>query len=270
MSVKNKKYQNMLDLAENTSSLLNASTPFSISEAYRAARTNIGFVLPEEGCKCIALSSPSPSEGKTTNCLNLAITFGMTGAKVLIVDVDLRRPRIHKLLSLKQKPGVTNILGGFCQIKEGIKNTLYKNVDAITSGDIPPNPAELLASNRMEQLISVLKEYYDYIFFDCPPINVVTDATVMSKYMNGVILVVRQGVTTLDTTSRAVESLTFAGAKILGFLFNDVGKNANSYRYKYKYRDKYGYSYKSGYGYGYYTDNVKDTTKSQEAVGEES
>lgn len=257
----------MLDIADNSSSILNATTPFSISEAYRATRTNIGFVLTDEGCKCIAVTSPSPSEGKTTNCLNIAITFGLTGAKVLIVDADLRRPRINRLLNLKQKPGVTNILGGFCQIKEGIKSTQYKNVDAITSGDIPPNPAELLASKRMEQLIEVLKEYYDYIFFDCPPVNVVTDATVMSKYVNGVIIVVRQGATTLDTTNKAVESLTFAGAKILGFIFNDVSKTGSAYRYKYKYKDKYGYSYKSGYGS--YSYAYKEPNQDQDTVSEQ-
>ena len=229
--------------------VLSKETGFKVREAYKSLRTNVIFSLPQEGCKKICVTSSIASEGKSTNCLNLAITFAETGAKVLIIDCDLRRPNISKLLGKKSFPGLSNVLVGLNKLDEVIEDSGYKNLDVICSGNIPPNPAELLGSDRMENVIEELSQKYDYIFFDTAPVNMVTDTTILAKWMSGIILVVLYNSTDKDTIEESIKQLEFVGAKILGFVLNGVvyGNNG-TYNYKrkmYKYRDYGSYEKKS-------------------------
>ena len=247
--------------------VLSADTTFQVREAYKTLRTNVIFSLPQEGCKRICVTSSIASEGKSTNCLNLAITFAETGAKVLIIDCDLRRPNISKLLGKKSYPGLSNVLVGLNKIDEVIQDSGYKNLDVIFSGNIPPNPAELLGSDRMGEVIEELSEKYDYIFFDTAPVNIVTDTTIIAKWMSGIIMVVLYNSTDKDTIEESIKQLEFVGGKILGFVLNGVvyGNNGSyKYNYKrsnYKYR-RYNYrSYGSYGGYGSSKSSSEDVKK---------
>lgn len=246
--------------ARRINTLINEKTEFAVREAYNAARTNIIYSLGGEknGGKKILITSASPHEGKTTTCLNLAITFAQLEKKVVIIDADLRKPRTYRHLSIDRENGLSDLLCGLITIDKAIKHCPEHRIDCITSGQIPPNPAELLASKEMEQVLDKLSEMYDYIFIDTPPVTVVTEAAAMAKNASGVILVVRQNNTIHESIQRARENLQLANAKILGYILNDIDPNAYSYgsyaKYGYKrknYRYGYGYGKSGGYGYGY-------------------
>ncbi len=238
--------------------LLTDDTAFIVKEAYKTARTNIRFSLSsEKGCKKIIITSASPHEGKTTTCLNLAIAFAQTDAKVLIIDADLRKPRIYRHLSIERENGLSDLLCGLIDKETAIKHCAEHKIDCITSGQIPPNPAELLSSPEMEQLLDELGKDYDYIFIDTPPVTVVTEAAAMAKCASGVLLVIRQNNTIFESIDRARNSLKMANAKILGYILNDVSAGSygygtyNKYGHRKKYNYGYGYDYGYGYGYGY-------------------
>lgn len=232
--------------------VLSPDTTFQVREAYKTLRTNVIFSLPQEGCKKICVTSSIASEGKSTNCLNLAITFAETGAKVLIIDCDLRRPNVSKLLGRKSYPGLSNVLVGLNKLEDVISDSGYKNLDVIFSGNIPPNPAELLGSDKMGDIIDELSKKYDYIFFDTAPVNIVTDTTILAKWMSGIIMVVLYNSTDKDTIEESIKQLEFVGAKILGFVLNGVvyGNNG-SYKYNYK-RSNYKYRRYNYRNYGSY------------------
>ncbi len=255
--------------------VLSSETTFQVREAYKTLRTNVIFSLPQEGCKRICVTSSIASEGKSTNCLNLAITFAETGAKVLIIDCDLRRPNISRLLDKKGTPGLSNALVGLNSLEEVINDSGYTNLDVIFSGSIPPNPAELLGSDRMGEIIEELSKKYDYIFFDTAPVNIVTDTAIIAKWMSGVIMIVLYNSTDKDTIEEALKQLDFANAKILGFVLNGVVYGSNgSYKYNYKrytYKDKrYAGDYRRGrYGrYGHYSHYGHDKHHSSESGSE--
>jgi len=247
----NKKIKNInissdtSDALERKSSekrILNPQTSFEIIEAYKATRTNVMFSLnSEKGCKKVVITSPTSGEGKTTTCINLACTFAETGAKVLIIDSDLRAPRLHKYLKLQNEKGLSNVLAGFNEVGDCIVETERENLDCLTSGPIPPNPVELVSAESMKDLMENLSQKYDYIFVDTPPLNIVTEALILSKYATGVILVTRQKYTMYKMVERAINSLKFANARIIGFVMNDVEDN------KYVYG---GYKVNGGYRYG--------------------
>lgn len=245
-------------LKESQESILHKKTPFVIQEAYRTARTNIIFSLSGEKGKCkkICITSANAGEGKTTTSLNMAITFAQTGSRVLLIDCDLRKPRIHQYLGVVKNDGLTTILSGQKEFEDVVFHNLRPGLDCITSGSIPPNPAELLASDNMSKLLSDLSEIYDYILLDTPPVTVVTDAVSLSQVVSGVMVVVREGYTNHESIEQALKLLKIANAKILGFFINDVdvsGINYGSYRGSYSkiYGRRYGKHYNYGYGYGY-------------------
>lgn len=241
------------DIQKEQRYILGSKSAFYTREAYKTLRTNVTFSLTEEGCKVIAVTSAMASEGKSITVLNLAISFAETGQRVLLIDGDLRRPNQARLLSLKAKPGLSNVLVNLSAPAEAVRHTDRAGLDVLLSGDIPPNPTELLGSERMGQLVEELKGQYDYIFMDTPPVNVVADATILSKYTSGMLFIVLQGASEKDPVVDAVAHLEFAGAKLLGFILNGV-RNEGGGRYgygKYK-RGKYAYyKNKHGYGYGY-------------------
>lgn len=229
--------------------ILSQKTPFSTLEEYKALRTNIIFSLPDEKCKVIGMTSANSREGKSINCLNLAITFAQTNAKVLLLDCDLRLPKQSRLLEIEAVPGISNVLIGMNTLSESIRKTRFECMDVLPSGDIPPNPSELLGCEKMGRVIEELKNSYDYIFVDLPPINVVADAAVMSKYLSGIVLVVRSGSSKKEEEVRAITQLEFVHANLLGILLNFAVGNGSGEKYK---GSKYGYQkYYRQYSYGY-------------------
>ncbi len=248
--------------------ILNSRSSFHVREAYKTLRTNLIFSLPSDDCKKLVVTSALASEGKSTNCLNLAITFAEMDAKVLIIDCDLRRPNLARLLDVQNAPGLSNYLVGLNSLDEVIHKSTYNNLSYITAGNIPPNPVELLGSGNMEKLVAKLEEKFDYIFFDTPPINLVIDTALISKYAHGVIMIVLQNSTDKEAIRYSLNQLNFVGSKILGFVMNGVVfsnsgsfKNVNKRKYYRYFSSKgkkksgkgiYG-SYRSGYGgYGGY------------------
>ncbi len=241
------------NVEENSKRILSKESSFDIHESYKELRTNIIFSLPGSGCKVISVTSGIASEGKSTTCFNVAITFAETGAKVIVVDCDLRRPNVANLLQIKKDKGLSNVLINDCKLEDAIISTDYKNLDTLIAGNIPPNPAELLSSAPMKELMDTLKNKYDYIFLDTPPVNVVTDASLLTTLVDGYIIVVKQYRAEKSALVETVRKLNFVDAKILGFILNGVRYTKIGYG-KYGY-GKYGYG-KYGYGkYGRYYSN---------------
>ena len=241
-------------LKKSQEAILNKKTPFVIQEAYRTARTNIIFSLADssEKCKVLCITSSNAGEGKTTTSLNLAITFAQTGSKVLLIDADLRKPRIHQYLGVVKSDGLTTVLSKQKEFEDVVYHNLRPGLDCMTSGSIPPNPAELLGSESMEKLLDKLKLQYDYILIDTPPVTVVTDAVALSGYVSGIMLIVREGFTNYESIDQALSLLNIAKAKLIGFFINDIDAMSMNYG---SYRSGYGKGYKTkydnGYGYGY-------------------
>ena len=230
--------------------LLSDESPFNITEAYKTTRTNIMFTLAGvEGCKTIIITSSIPGEGKTLSSINTAITFAQTGAKVLLIDCDLRKSKIHKYMQSDNKKGLSNILGSFDSLEDCLKHNEKCGIDYITTGQTPPNPIELLSSSKMEEMLQDLQQKYDYIFLDTPPVNVVADTTAISNLATGILFVVRHKYTTQDMIYKAISSLEFVNAKVLGFLLNDVDLSTYSYTAKTKFGN---YRYKNYYSYSNY------------------
>jgi capsular exopolysaccharide synthesis family protein len=232
-------------LFKSTKSLSNMSegfheeTKFIITEAYKSLRTNLRFTLRKTGCKKIMINSPMPQDGKSTISMNLAIVMAQTGAKVLLLDCDLRKGKIHKLLHLKGAPGITDILSGIKSEKELIQNTTYENLQVITMGSLPPNPSELLASVQMEELLANLEKSFDYIIIDSPPVNVVSDSLCLGKLVDGVIVVVIENASTYPLVTNAVSKYKFADIKVLGFVLNKIRMNqGNKSKSNYYYSSK--------------------------------
>ncbi len=250
---KKKPAQEKKDVRRN---IITANTHFSVTEAYKAARTNIMFTTAsEKGCKKIIITSSVAKEGKSTTSTNLAITFAQTGARTLIIEADLRRPKLHQYLNLPNETGMAEYLGGFIEDPhEIIQHVDTYNLDCITGGHIPPNPSELLISSAMEKMLEIFAEEYDYIFIDSPPVNVVTDPVSVAKLMTGAVIVVRQNYTTSESLRQAIAALEFGKIKILGYILNNSAdmRDYAYNRYKYKYGYRYGgkqYSYRSSHSH---------------------
>ncbi len=195
----------------------------SLCEALKAARTNIMYTLAEiKGCKTVMVTSAFSAEGKTTTCINIAATLSQVRERVLLVDADLRRPRIHTYLEVKNKEGLANHLGGFAIIESIINRMEGFGFDYITAGSIPPNPAELLSSKKFASFLDAVKEKYDYIIIDTPPVNAVADALSVAAGAENVLLVCRCGISITQEVKKAVSALEFAQVKILGFITIDA------------------------------------------------
>lgn len=213
----------------------------TLSEALKSARINLMYALSdeEESTKTLLITSAFSAEGKTTTSINLAATLALTEKKVLLIDSDLRNPRIHRYLDVKNKEGLANHLGGFSSIKEIINTMDGFDFDYITAGNIPPNPAELLSSNKFSNFVEEVKKKYDYIIFDTPPVNAVADALSVVACVKNVVLVCRCGVSITKEVKKAIAALEFAQAKILGFITIDPdNKKIDNYE---KYSGYYSY-----------------------------
>lgn len=214
--------------------ILNKNSSFLVQEAYKTLRTNVRFFLNGKNCKKLCITSGMAGEGKSITLINLAISFAEAGNKVLVIDCDLRRPAMARLLVEKAAPGLSGVLAGMEDLEEAIRKDMYPNLDILLSGEIPPNPSELLGSEKMRTLIEEMSGKYDYILVDTPPVNVVSDACVVANLLDGVLLLVRKDRSRKDEVKRSVDSLRLTGAKILGFVLNGVTVDGKSYGYEYK------------------------------------
>lgn len=238
----NKKESKKAELNKSFSErLLSDDTPFAITEAYNTARTNIMFAASTADRKIIAVTSSNPAEGKSTTCSNFAISFANAGYKVLLVECDLRKPTMAKNFNLKVNNGLSAILGGFCSVNEALIKNVVEGLDIITAGDIPPNPSELLGSEAMKLFLNASLEFYDYIFLDTPPVNVVTDSQLLNDIIAGIVFVVRENSTTHPDVQAALEKIKLANGKPFGFVktFCLRGKSR-------RYGKKYAYAYEYG------------------------
>lgn len=222
---------------------LTQSIPFRIVEAYKNVRTSLLFSLAPASQKSIVVSSAEPDTGKSTTCSNLAITMSQTGARVLLIDADMRKPVQHKIFQVNNTTGLSELLGGFAKLNDVIHSDVASKLDLITAGPIPPNPSELLGSESMEKLLEVLSEHYDYIFIDTPPINVVADSLLLCGKTAGTLLVARQKQTTYDELDKTIDSIKNIDGNILGVVITDVKEQEKSYGYYNKSYKSYDYRY---------------------------
>ncbi|MBR2100742.1 MAG: CpsD/CapB family tyrosine-protein kinase, partial [Eubacterium sp.] len=207
---------------------INPTLKFRVEEAYKGIRANIMFSIMKKGCKTIVVTSSVAGEGKTTTTINLAITFAQAGQKVLLIDADLRKPKVHHYFSIPNAPGLTNYLGSSVidsttekvDLFKVVHPTEFENLSIICSGTIPPNPAELLGSEPMTDFLSEISNDFDYIIIDTPPINIVSDALPLIRESDGVVLVVKYNQSTHPDVERALGTLEFIDAKIIGFIVN--------------------------------------------------
>ena len=225
------KKKDLYQLSAVESNVFDKNNFFYAKEAFRSIRTNLNFSILKEGSKRIVISSPSPSEGKTTTAANLAISMAQTENRVLLIDTDLRKPRIHVMFGLPASPGVTNVLGRLASLADAIKHTKHQNLDVLCAGDKVVNPAEMVSSEVMTQMLDQLSKVYDYIFIDTPPLNVVSDAIPLVKQSDGIVIVVRHMVSTITELDKAIHSLQFVEANILGVILNDAKTDAEGNKY---------------------------------------
>ena len=209
------------------------------AEAYRMLNTNIQFGEVDKPIRTLLITSSAPGEGKSITAANLGITMAQSGERVLLVDTDMRKPMLHRLFRLERQPGLTDFFLGEAEMQDIMKNTQIDNLSIITSGATPPNAPQLLASQKMKELIEELKGQFDIIVFDSPPVTVVTDPVVLGSNLDAVCLVIEAEGTNRDIALKAKEILTNVNANLFGVILNkvDVRKGYGYYYYYYYYHD---------------------------------
>lgn len=228
--------------------ILSENAPFSYVEAFKTLRTNVEFVSSVNEAKCIMITSAIPEESKSTTAMNLAMSLAGNGRSVVLVECDLRKPILRKYMKLDRvaidsdKKGLSSILAGDASLGECVFRVKKYNFSVILAGDLPPNPSELLNHGRMKAMINVLKEKFDYVILDAPPITVVTDAAVVGRVADGALLVVRSKYASTKTVLMAKQRLEDVNIKILGTVITRFDVKKSGWRT--------GYDYK-GYEYGY-------------------
>jgi capsular exopolysaccharide synthesis family protein len=220
--------------------------PHDFGEAFRSLRTSLVFTSRSDGARLIGVTSTQPLEGKTTTACNLAMVLAYGGARVLLIDADMRRPGLHRTLGMPNELGLSHVLSGQARIREVVQRTHDPNLLAITAGKTPPNPSELLASERMQQMLANLAAGpFDWVIVDTPPVLAVTDAVILAPHLSGIAFVIGAEMTRRAHAERAMETLQTSGRqRIVGVVLNRVDFDRN----KYYYSRYYGYQYKSYYG----------------------
>jgi len=241
--IKNHK-RNVANDAEKSKNVLSSDSKFAIVEGYKIARTNLVFSLTTQENNCVAITSWSKGEGKSTATVNLAISFAKMGKRVLLIDTDLRRPNLHNLLKLKNDTGLSEVIGKFGDFQAAVHREVIPCLDVLTSGAIPPNPSELLASSTFSDLLKQEKEEYDYVILDTPPLGVVADTLLLKDHVGGYVLVVRERVTTHGDIENALQNIRLADSKVLGFLKVGCQVRSRGYGYRRGYSGHYTYYYK--------------------------
>ena len=214
-----------------------------ISESFKNIRANMMFALAgtKDECKIILFTSAEQGDGKSTTCINVAAAYADSNARVLIIDADLRRPKIARYTNTDRKAtGLSDYLGGFCTLEEAIVRPEGLNFDCLFSGRVPPNPSELLMIDKVESMMKELSEKYDYIFIDTPPIGIVSETIYLTQFVTGVVVVVKKDSSHFKAVQESISLLEFAKANILGYVFNDAF-DAQSKKYYYKRRRYYYY-----------------------------
>ena len=228
-----------------------SDAPFQFTEAYKSLRTNLEFLSASGNCKTILITSSVPEEGKTNVAVNLAITLASSGKRVVLVDCDMRKSAVSRYLRIpRSRTGLTNVITSHEEnaLSSALVRMKDTGITVLPVGTIPPNPAELLASSATEKIFKALQNAFDYVIVDTPPVSVVTDAAVLCRVADGVLLVVRPGVTTIQGAQLSKKNLEAVHAHILGVIM--TGYNAK----KTGRRDGYSYAY----SYGYY-DSKQET-----------
>lgn len=215
-------------MAEKLNELITISEPRSpISEAYRTLRTNLDFASLDQALKTLVVTSAGVGEGKSTTLANLAVVSAQAGRKVMLVDADLRRPTLHQIFGLDNGVGLTTVMMDETALASPpLQGTSIEGLKVLTSGPLPPNPAELMGSRRMEDVIAALAEQADQVFFDTPPVVAVTDAAVLATKVDGVLLVISAGKTRREYASTAVQRLEQISARLVGTVLTNVEMGA--------------------------------------------
>jgi len=230
-------------LQSGGSPLINSGVPPNFAEALRTVRTNVLFSSADIGGKTIVVTSTGPGEGKTLIASNLAIAFAQAGQRVLLVDADMRRPRVHDVFSMEQEPGLSNLLVGSSKTSEAVTQTTVQGLWVLGAGRTPPNPPELLSSQRFHDLVVSLRDHFDWVVIDTPPIMAVCDAALIARDATGVIYVVGAEMTNRHTAQSGLEQLERANARLIGAVLNRVDLNRHAYYYSQYYRPEYGRYY---------------------------
>lgn len=265
---RDKKHARSTHRSHRAEYLLDENTPFDITEAFRNLKAAISVSVPKkEGGVAIMTTSAYPEDGKTTVTANLALMFALSDAKVILVDADIRKGRVAKYFKRKSAPGLSDYLSGQNSLEEVVHHShVNENLSYITCGTHSPKPYELLESEEMKKLLDDLRKEYDYIIIDTPPVLLLSDALALAPIMDGTALVCRHQVSYISDISRALNTLNFAKANVLGVIVND---------YKAPKTGKYGYGYGSykkyyyySYSYGSTDPNETDEESQQEEQGE--
>lgn len=252
-----RKHKKGFSLFADDQKTLHKNLEFTAVEQYKLLRTNLSFTLPDdEGCRIIGVTSSIRGEGKSTTAVNLSYVLAESGKKVLLIDGDLRIPSVAKKMRIKSTPGLTDLLRGDKTLNlSDLKTKQLENWYIMPSGVLPPNPSELLGSKRMESALQNLSGHFDYIVVDLPPVNIVSDGLAISKYIDGMIVVIREDYTEKKELEACFRQLRLSNVNVLGCVMNET-KDGKSYYSKYRYKRYYRY-YKT---YGNY-DNAGKAKK---------
>jgi capsular exopolysaccharide synthesis family protein len=215
------------------------------AEACRSIRTNLMFLSAQKEIQHIVVTSPGPQDGKTTVAISLAITMAQAGGRVLIVDTDMRKPRIHRSFGIKADQGISTAIMGNAMLKDVIVHSEIPNLDILPCGPNPPNPAELLHTDRFREILAQIRQNYDKVILDAPPTGPVTDPAIIGSITDGVVLVLRAGHTTREAAAYARRHLADGGARILGLVINQTDRRSGRYGYGYSYYAPYGRYYRA-------------------------
>ena len=225
--------------------LLSETVPHDFGEAFRSLRTSLVFTAGAGQARVIAVTSSQPLEGKTTTACNLATALALGGSRVLLIDADMRRPGLHRIMGVENGVGLSHLLVAQARVREAVQRTTEPNLFVITAGRTPPNPSELLASDRMKSFIANLSHGpFDWVVLDTPPVLAVTDAVVLASSVSAVVFVVGSEMTRRVHAERALGTLRAGKPRSIGVVLNRVDFDRN----KYYYARYYGYNYKSYYG----------------------
>lgn len=244
MFEKKRRHKSFMSGNNENKKTLHKNLEFTATEQYKLIRANLDFTLPEdEKCPVIGVTSPMRGEGKSTTAVNLSYVFAEKRSKVLLIDADLRIPSIAKKLDIESSPGLADLLRGKGAKISEFQSHLLSNWFVLPSGDIPPNPSELLGSSRMENILNQLREIFDYIIIDLPPVNLVSDAISISSLISGMIVVIREEYTEKKELERCFRQLKLSNVNILGCVMNEAKSGSGTYgKYKkYKYYKYYKY-----------------------------
>lgn len=236
---KKRRYKHFISDNNEDRKTLHKNLDFTATEQYKMIRANLDFTLPEnEKCPVIGVTSSMRGEGKSTTSVNLSYVFAEKGHKVLLIDADLRIPSIAKKLRIERSPGLSDLLRGKSAGDSKLQSYLLSNWYVLPAGDIPPNPSELLGSRRMGNILDQLREIFDYIIIDLPPVNIVSDAVSISSLISGMIVVIREEYTEKKELERCFRQLKLSNVNVLGCVMNGADSGNGSYG-KYKKNYKY-------------------------------